>query len=76
MIGFDKAAAGRSPVMLQDKGWVRARSHHSDGRSLVYALSDKGWRLHGRILKISLEREQRLLADEAKASQPPATAAE
>jgi DNA-binding MarR family transcriptional regulator len=63
VIGFDKAAVSRSLVMLQDKGLVRARSHHSDRRSLVYALTDKGWRLHGRILKISLEREQRLLGD-------------
>ena len=61
VIGFDKAAVSRSLAMLQDKRLVRARSHHSDGRSSVYALSDRGWRLHGRILKLSLEREQRLL---------------
>lgn len=63
VIGFDKAAVSRSLAMLQDKGLVRARSHASDGRSLVYALTDRGWRLHGRILAISLEREQRLLGD-------------
>lgn len=63
VIGFDKAAVSRSLAMLQDKGLVRARSHHSDGRSLVYALTDRGWRLHGRILAISLAREQRLLGD-------------
>jgi len=61
VIGFDKAAVSRTLVMLQDKGLIRARSHHSDGRSSVYALSDRGWRLHGRILELSLEREQRLL---------------
>ena len=49
-------AAGQGAVFC-------ARSHHSDGRSLVYALSENGWRLHGRILEISLERERRLLAD-------------
>ena len=53
-------ARGRA---VHDKGLIRARSHHSDGRSLVYALSDRGWRLHGRILEISLERERRLLGD-------------
>ena len=63
VIGFDKAAVSRTLVMLQDKGLIQARSHHSDGRSLVYALSDKGWRLHGRILELSLERERRLLGD-------------
>jgi DNA-binding MarR family transcriptional regulator len=63
VIGFDKAAVSRSLALLQDKGLVRARSHASDGRSLVYALTDRGWRLHGRILAISLAREQRLLGD-------------
>jgi DNA-binding MarR family transcriptional regulator len=63
VIGFDKAAVSRALAVLQDKELIRARSHRSDGRSLVYALSDKGWRLHGRILAISLEREQRLLGD-------------
>jgi DNA-binding MarR family transcriptional regulator len=63
VIGFDKAAVSRTLALLQDKGLIRARSHQSDGRSLVYALTEKGWRLHDRILKISLEREQRLLED-------------
>lgn len=63
VIGFDKAAVSRSLALLQDKGLVCARAHASDGRSLVYALTDRGWRLHGRILAISLEREQRLLGD-------------
>lgn len=63
VIGFDKAAVSRTLVMLQDKGLIVSRSHHSDGRSLVYALSEKGWRLHGRVLEISLERERRLLGD-------------
>jgi DNA-binding MarR family transcriptional regulator len=63
VIGFDKAAISRTLVVLQNKGLIRARSHHSDGRSLIYALTDEGWRLHDRILKISLEREQRLLED-------------
>lgn len=63
VIGFDKAAVSRTLVRLQDKGLILSRSHHSDGRSLVHALSEKGWRLHGRILQIALERERRLLGD-------------
>ncbi|MGE0580205.1 MAG: MarR family transcriptional regulator, partial [Reyranella sp.] len=31
--------------------------------SSAYALTARGWQLHDRILKISLEREQRLLGD-------------
>jgi DNA-binding MarR family transcriptional regulator len=63
VIGFDKAAVSRTLATLQAKRLIRTRSHHSDGRSSVYALSDRGWRLHGRILELSLERERRLLDD-------------
>jgi len=63
VIGFDKAAVSRTLVILQKKALIQARSHRSDGRSLQYALSAKGWRLHDRILHISLERERRLLGD-------------
>lgn len=63
VIGFDKAAVSRALAVLQKKGLVQSRSHESDGRSSAYALTAKGWRLHDRILKISLAREQRLLGD-------------
>jgi DNA-binding MarR family transcriptional regulator len=63
VIGFDKAAVSRALAVLLKKALVQARSHESDGRSSAYALTARGWLLHDRILKISLEREQRLLGD-------------
>ena len=63
VIGFDKAAVSRALAVLQRKALVQARSHATDGRSSAFALTARGWQLHDRILQISLEREQRLLAD-------------
>jgi DNA-binding MarR family transcriptional regulator len=63
VIGFDKAAVSRALAILQKKALLRARSPRSDRRRLEYTLSAKGWRLHGRILGIPLERERRLLGD-------------
>jgi len=63
VIGFDKAAVSRALAFLQEKALVHARSHETDGRSSAYSLTAKGWHLHDRILKISLEREHRLLVD-------------
>lgn len=63
VIGFDKAAVSRALAVLQQKALVQARSHETDGRSSACALTARGWHLHDRVLKIALEREQRLLGD-------------
>jgi len=62
VIGFDKAAVSRSLTVLQDKALVMSRPHASDSRSLELTLSKSGWRLHDRIIRLSLAREERLLA--------------
>lgn len=62
VIGFDKAAVSRSVAVLQDKALVLSRPHASDSRSQELALSKGGWRLHDRIILVSLEREERLLS--------------
>lgn len=62
VIGFDKAAVSRSLAMLQDKALVSSRPHASDSRSQQLALSRAGWRLHDRIIRLSLAREERLLS--------------
>lgn len=62
VIGFNKAAVSRSVAVLQAKALVLGRPHASDSRSLELALSKSGWRLHDRIIRLSLEREERLLS--------------
>jgi DNA-binding MarR family transcriptional regulator len=62
VIGFDKAAVSRSVALLQGKALVLGRPHASDSRSQEFALSKSGWRLHDRIIRLSLAREERLLS--------------
>jgi len=62
VIGFDKAAVSRAVAVLQDKALVLSRAHASDSRSQELTLSKSGWRLHDRIILMSLEREERLLS--------------
>jgi DNA-binding MarR family transcriptional regulator len=59
VIGLDKAAVSRSLRGMKSSGIVEVK-RDDQSRQLV-ALTRKGLNLHDRIVKISLEREQRLL---------------
>lgn len=63
VIGYDKAAISRSARLLLDAGLVVSRPSPRASRSLQLALSEAGWQLHDRIIKVAFERERRLLAD-------------
>ena len=59
--GLDKAAVSRSVRALQDAGLIDIRADRSDQRRQSVALTRKGVALHDRIVKLAIEREQRLL---------------
>jgi len=61
ILGSDKAAAGRSVAILEDRGLVRLEASKSDRRSRHIYLTDEGWRMHNKILAIALARERLLL---------------
>ncbi|MBS0612663.1 MAG: winged helix-turn-helix transcriptional regulator [Proteobacteria bacterium] len=62
VIGMDKAAVSRSLRSLEKKKLVEIRSSRQRSRFLEVALTESGSQLHGRLSKIALERERRLLA--------------
>ncbi len=62
LVGLDKAAVSRSIRVLERRMLVEVRPHPSDNRSYVLALTQTGRRLHNRILRVALEREERLLS--------------
>ncbi|MCB1340984.1 MAG: MarR family transcriptional regulator [Pseudooceanicola sp.] len=55
-IGIDKGAVSRSLKRLEDKGLATTRGGRSD-----WVLTPAGEQLHAEILKVALERQQRLL---------------
>lgn len=61
ILGSDKAAAGRSIVILESKGLVRLESNPNDRRSRRIYLTEQGWAVHDAILEIALKRERLLL---------------
>jgi len=59
LMGLDKAAVSRSVAVLKDGGWLRSRP---DGlRKVEYATTASGRRLHDRIVKLAIAREEALL---------------
>lgn len=62
VIGFDKAAVSRAAAVLSGKGLVAQRPRQADSRSVELSLTPAGWRLHGRVIGVALERERRLLS--------------
>ncbi|TAK47844.1 MAG: MarR family transcriptional regulator [Xanthobacteraceae bacterium] len=63
VIGLDKAAISRSIRALQKQKLVEVRANSQRSRFLEVALTRKGRELHGRLVRVALEREKRLLAD-------------
>ncbi len=62
VIGFDKAAVSRSVRVLTERGWAAIRPNMANARSFQVSLTEAGRRLHDRIIRVALEREQRLLS--------------
>jgi len=62
LIGLDKAAVSRSVRAMEERLLVEVRSHPSDNRSYLLALTGPGRQLHNRILRVAFEREERLLS--------------
>jgi len=61
VIGLDKAAVSRSVRAMKSIGIVDVRWAGDDKHRQVIALTRKGLMLHDRMVKLSLERERRLL---------------
>jgi DNA-binding MarR family transcriptional regulator len=61
-IELDKAAASRSIQVLERLGYITTQVDPRDGRKRTLSLTPEGVLLHDRVLKVSLQREQRLLA--------------
>lgn len=63
VIGLDKAAVSRGVRILEDQGLVAVRPNKQRSRFLEIALTEKGATLHDQLVRVSLERERRLIAD-------------
>lgn len=59
LMGLDKAAVSRSVAFLEEGGWLKSRP---DGlRRVEYATTPSGKRLHDRVYKLAMAREEALL---------------
>ena len=61
VIGLDKAGVSRSLRVLQDKGLAETRFQDSNQRRQFIALTDRGIKLHDRIVLVARRREEQLL---------------
>lgn len=61
VIGLDKAPVSRCLAGLEEAGLVRVKLDRNDARLRPVALTAAGRRLHGRIIKLALAREEKLL---------------
>ncbi len=62
VIGLDKAPVSRCLAGLEEAGLVRVKLDRADARLRPVALTAAGRRLHDRIIKLALAREEKLLA--------------
>lgn len=60
-IGIDKGAVSRSLQRLVEADLVVAGDLHSNGRSRGWTLSKQGHKLHGRMLRVALDRQKQVL---------------
>jgi 4,5-dihydroxyphthalate decarboxylase len=61
VIGMDKTVVSRTAHALEARGLLVVRLNAVDPRRREMALSKEGRRLHDRVVKVALKREQRLL---------------
>ena len=62
VIGLDKGPVSRCLSAMQEAGLVRVKPDRNDARLRPVALTATGRRLHDRIIKLALEREDKLLS--------------
>ncbi len=60
-IGYDKGAVSRSLAKLTELGLARSEVQGTNARNRLWFLTDKGFRLHNKILGSALERQRKLL---------------
>lgn len=59
-IGFDKGAVSRSLAKLTELGLARSEVQGTNARNRLWFLTDKGLRLHNKILQAALHRQREL----------------
>ncbi|SFP26886.1 MarR family winged helix-turn-helix transcriptional regulator [Variovorax sp. 770b2] len=59
LMGLDKAAVSRSVSALKEGGWLKSRPNGL--RKIEYATTASGKKLHERIIKLAVAREEALL---------------
>lgn len=57
---LDKAAVSRALALLQKSGLVSVQQTRTRGRAAIATLSDEGRKLSAKLLRVSLQRQQRL----------------
>lgn len=60
VVSLDKAAVSRSLRVLEGRGYVAAEAS-ADPRRYSYTLTETGYDLHDRIMRLALQREESLL---------------
>lgn len=64
LMGLDKAAVSRSVAALKEGGWLKSRPNGL--RKIEYATTASGKKLHDRIIKLAVAREEALLTGFSK----------
>ncbi len=62
LVGIDKGAVARAIRTLTERGLLATHAGAGDRRSKQLHLTEQGWQVHDRILKVALAREQTLLS--------------
>lgn len=63
VIGLDKAAASRALQTLERAGYVRSSQEDPNLSRKLVELTDSGWELHARIIRMAHDREAVLVSD-------------
>jgi DNA-binding MarR family transcriptional regulator len=61
LVGIDKGAVAKALKILTDRGLVETEANKRDGRSKTIRLTDNGWVVHERVLRVALARQEQLL---------------
>ncbi|MBR0842169.1 MarR family transcriptional regulator [Bradyrhizobium liaoningense] len=67
VVDLDKAAVSRALALLQKNQLVSVQQTRTRGRAAIATLTDEGRKLSAKLLRVSLQRQQRLFKSIAKA---------
>lgn len=62
VIGLDKALVSRTVKNLKNQGLISLQKSSLDSRNQLIALTTGGYALHDKMIKVALERENKLLS--------------